>query len=119
MSVERSHIWASLRLCRLRQVDVKAEHFERQVQKLEQERDAMEAKYDVGFSLLIPAQTHQHPFIGSTREGQGYPKGVGRPCQLDGRCLIVSFLVRLDLCSLPYLRHLAHPYRRHPITEWY
>lgn len=33
--------------CRLRQVDVKAEHFERQVQRAEQERDAMERKYEV------------------------------------------------------------------------
>lgn len=33
--------------CRLRQVDVKAEHFERQVQRAEQERDAMEKKYEV------------------------------------------------------------------------
>ncbi len=32
---------------RLRQVDVKAEHFERQVQRAEQERDAWEQKYEV------------------------------------------------------------------------
>lgn len=32
---------------RLRQVDVKAEHFERQVQRLEQERDVWEKKYEV------------------------------------------------------------------------
>lgn len=32
---------------RLRQVDVKAEHFERQVQRAEQERDAWEKKYEV------------------------------------------------------------------------
>ena len=32
---------------RLRQVDVKAEHFERQVQRLEQERDQWEKKYEV------------------------------------------------------------------------
>jgi len=31
---------------KLRQVDVKAEHFERQVQKLEQERDVWEKKYE-------------------------------------------------------------------------
>lgn len=30
---------------RLRQVDVKAEHFERQVQRLEQERDEWERKH--------------------------------------------------------------------------
>ena len=32
---------------RLRQVDVKAEHFERQVQRVEQERDMWEKKYEV------------------------------------------------------------------------
>ena len=32
---------------RLRQVDVKAEHFERQVTRLEQERDQWEKKYEV------------------------------------------------------------------------
>ena len=31
---------------RLRQVDVKAEHFERQVQRVEAERDAFEKKYE-------------------------------------------------------------------------
>lgn len=32
---------------RLRQVDVKAEHFERQIARVEQERDAWEKKYEV------------------------------------------------------------------------
>lgn len=32
---------------RLRQVDLKAEHFERQVQLLEQDRDKWEKKYEV------------------------------------------------------------------------
>ena len=36
-----------LRVFRLRQVDVKAEHFERQVTRLEQDRDAWEKKYEV------------------------------------------------------------------------
>jgi len=31
---------------KLRQVDVKAEHFERQVQRIEQERDQWEKKYE-------------------------------------------------------------------------
>lgn len=34
-------------MVRLRQVDVKAEHFERQVQRMEQERDLWEKKYEV------------------------------------------------------------------------
>jgi len=37
---------------RLRQVDVKAEHFERQVQRAEQERDAWEKKYEVRFFTI-------------------------------------------------------------------
>jgi len=36
---------------RLRQVDVKAEHFERQVQRLEQERDQWEKKYEVTYRI--------------------------------------------------------------------
>lgn len=32
--------------CRLRQTDIKAGHFERKVQALEQERDQWEAKYE-------------------------------------------------------------------------
>ena len=38
-----SPLWSA----RLRQVDVKAEHFERQVQRIEQERDMWEKKYEV------------------------------------------------------------------------
>lgn len=56
-------------LYRLRQVDVKAEHFERHVQRLEQERDAWEKKYEVGanaFDLAIsvdcsPSITYRTP----------------------------------------------------------
>ena len=40
---------------RLRQVDVKAEHFERQVQRAEQERDAWEKKYEV--CCLLPSKS--------------------------------------------------------------
>lgn len=32
--------------CRLRQVDIKAEHFERQVSRVETERDNWEKKYE-------------------------------------------------------------------------
>lgn len=42
---------------RLRQVDVKAEHFERQLARAEAERDQMEQKYEVRdsvFSSLSP-----------------------------------------------------------------
>ena len=43
---------------RLRQVDVKAEHFERQVQRVEQERDMWEKKYEV--RLLCPIGSRSH-----------------------------------------------------------
>lgn len=43
---------------RLRQVDVKAEHFERQVQRVEQERDEWEKKYEVR-GIACP----QSPFL--------------------------------------------------------
>ena len=35
-----------MEITRLRQVDVKAEHFERQVARVESERDAWEKKYE-------------------------------------------------------------------------
>ena len=39
--------------CRLRQVDVKAEHFERQLQRAEQEREAWEKKFEVSLSPTL------------------------------------------------------------------
>ena len=39
--------WNLMLICRLRQVDVKAEHFERQVTRAEQERDDWEQKHSV------------------------------------------------------------------------
>jgi len=33
--------------CRIRELDTKAEHYERQIHRLEQERDEMEKKYEV------------------------------------------------------------------------
>jgi tropomyosin len=39
-------VFTDLRVYRLRQTDVKAGHFERKVQALEQERDQWEAKYE-------------------------------------------------------------------------
>ena len=38
---------------RLRQVDVKAEHFERHAQRLEQERDEWEKKFEVRSILIL------------------------------------------------------------------
>ena len=45
--------------CRLRQTDVKAEHFERHLQRVEQERDQWEAKYEVRLCL---STRHFHEF---------------------------------------------------------
>jgi uncharacterized membrane protein YciS (DUF1049 family) len=39
--------------CRLRQVDVKAEHFERQLARAEQERDQWEKKAEVRARSLV------------------------------------------------------------------
>ena len=41
-------------VCRLRQVDVKAEHFERQVSRVEQERDEWERKHGVSPFEISP-----------------------------------------------------------------
>jgi hypothetical protein len=42
-------------LCgRLRQVDIKAEHFERQVQRVEQERDNWTKQYEVCATITGP-----------------------------------------------------------------
>ena len=53
---------------RLRQVDVKAEHFERQVQRLEQERDQWEKKYEVGLEFLPLFVIHLIIYVGCTRK---------------------------------------------------
>ena len=46
-------------LCgRLRQVDIKAEHFERQVQRVEQERDDWTKRYEVCATIISPPRGH-------------------------------------------------------------
>jgi chromosome segregation ATPase len=45
---------------KLRQVDVKAEHFERQVHRAEQERDTWEKKYEVRCLCPIMEITHSY-----------------------------------------------------------
>lgn len=50
-----------MRPIRLRQVDVKAEHFERQVTRLEQERDQWEKKYEVRDTPKLSAVSPFHP----------------------------------------------------------
>jgi tropomyosin len=47
-------------LCgRLRQVDIKAEHFERQVQRVEQERDTWTSKFEVCVTITERCITPQ------------------------------------------------------------
>lgn len=47
---------------RLRQVDVKAEHFERHVQRLEQERDQWEKKFEVRDCIVdLTICSYSHP----------------------------------------------------------
>jgi hypothetical protein len=45
-------------VCRLRQVDIKAEHFERQLSRAVEERDAMEKKYDVSLDWATLFRPH-------------------------------------------------------------
>ena len=51
---------------RLRQVDVKAEQYERHVQRLEQERDQWEARYEV--CVLFVLRHASHPTTASSQE---------------------------------------------------
>ena len=64
------------RVHRLRQVDVKAEHFERQVQRLEQERDAWEKKFEVRTSLRL-SMSSPHVVTGSARKVEEIPGRLG------------------------------------------
>jgi len=50
---------------KLRQVDVKAEHFERQVQRVEQERDQWEKKYEEMQEKYLQAKKEQDELVQS------------------------------------------------------
>lgn len=78
-------------------MDVKAEHFERQVQRVEQERDTWEKKYEVHHSSkhdpsrsckLIIMQCL--PSTGSSSEISRVKGGVGRARSEHGRLVIES-----------------------------
>lgn len=76
---------------RLRQVDVKAEHFERQVTVVTQERDDWESKHAVGGSCR--ARMICAKFSGSRREVPAVKEGARRGCRPDGelgKCFDVS-----------------------------
>ena len=64
---------ACFRSDRLRQVDVKAEHFERQVQRVEQERDSWEKKYEVRL-LFFFYRTHFNICCGLQDAQEKYKK---------------------------------------------
>lgn len=63
---------------RLRQVDVKAEHFERQVQRVEAERDSWEKKYEVRFWFfpLIITITNILSLYRKPRRNTSNPRGT-------------------------------------------
>lgn len=71
---------------RLRQVDVKAEHFERQLQRAEQERDAWEKKFEVccllafGIAIIILIKWHvlNANLLGIGSQISQIAEGVGR-----------------------------------------
>jgi hypothetical protein len=69
-------------MCRLRQVDVKAEHFERQVTRAEQERDDWEQKHSV--STLPPISVMLLTTTGGCREVPAIQARARRACRLNG-----------------------------------
>ena len=68
-------------------MDVKAEHFERQVQRLEQERDQMEKKWEVRRQLMMPTSLALISIprrVGIRSEVPPEQGGARRP---DGGCI--------------------------------
>lgn len=106
--------------CRLRQVDVKAEHFERQVQRAEQERDAMEKKYEVrsvpltlrptSVLVLLCSPTHQCclPFTGSTGEVPSLESRARRTRPDHGPDLLIAPHL-VPLSPAPFQQASPHP----------
>lgn len=85
--------WSLLRnrACRLRQVDISADHFKLQAQNLERERDRWEQKYEVRPILIFPWSMYYLTRIGITGigdEAQGRPSRTQRP-----RCLLGEHLI--------------------------
>jgi len=89
---------------RLRQMDLKAEHFERQVHTLERERDQWEKKYEV--CQYNPISNYFLTFYHSTgnpREVSGFQERARRACRQHGRVVITlrSFFSHM------YVQHRA------------
>jgi len=102
---------------RLRQVDVKAEHFERQVQRVEQERDTWETKYEVclTWSLLL---LYVIPHVVSlairrtsgknfTRRKQNW-KSWRQPCRTCD-CIFQDYADPHNILHIPIHAHHAPP----------
>lgn len=70
-------------LHRLRQVDVKAEHFERQLQRAEQERDAWEKKYEVSAQIVTIGRRISSQCIFVTRLQEAEDKLRKSKAELD------------------------------------
>lgn len=69
-------------------MDLKAEHFERQVHTVEQDRDNWEKKYEVRHSNPWLVSTHARLSTGSSPEIRGV-QGRARPtCHQHGRAVI-------------------------------
>ena len=96
-SVATSSRWliSALSPRRLRQVDVKAEEFERRVSRLEQERDQWEKKYEVCNRCSMLSRTFyllRAVSTGSSREIQEISGRAGRPRVEHGDPLIGLYL---------------------------
>jgi hypothetical protein len=87
---------------RLRQVDVKAEHYERQVTRAEQERDEWERKHGVGSSWIAMCDP-ELMFTGSCREVHAIKEGARR-CRCSNGKLGESLCVSAGRVALlkPY-----------------
>lgn len=97
---------------RLRQVDVKAEHFERQVQRLEQERDQWEKKYEV---RCAPSPISRNTYLivnhllGSRGEVQEIAGGARGSLTADG-ISVVAFGWHASIASDVIYDDLWRPY---------
>ena len=69
-------------------MDLKAEHFERQVHTLEQERDQWEKKYEVRQISQRSFSSHILLSTGHPREVSGLQEGARRARRQHGRAVI-------------------------------
>jgi len=84
-------------------MDLKAEHFERQVHTLEQERDQWEKKHEVRQINQRSFSPYTLLYTGGPREVPGLQEGARRARRQHGRAVIVL----RSLFSHLYVRHRA------------